>query len=157
MLFLMFYLRINLLYLILYLVSCATINVDKYNKEEIIGEYKTDDKITFIDIINIRGKQIRTSLLLNQDSTFRLKTCAQETKGIWKIKNDSLLLYCQTKKFNIDSFNYVPFYSQSNQCSQKPQILMIKKKGKKARIIEKDYYSLRQRYILDLRKISTGL
>lgn len=134
------------------MVSCATIKKNINDKEVIIGEYKTQDKITFIDIINVRGKQIRTSLLLNQDSTFQLKTCAQEMNGIWKIKSDSLFLYCQNKKFNIDSFNYVPFYSQSNQCSQKPQILMIKKKG---RIVQKKYHYFNHRSILDLRKINS--
>lgn len=47
-----------------------------------------------------------TTLNLEKDSSFVLKSCGNTLKGDWKIKNDSLLLYIHSNKFNIDSLNF---------------------------------------------------
>ena len=57
--------KTNLLYLLLFLISCTTIKENSYTKEEITGEYKTHDTLTFFDIINVRGKQVSTFIAIS--------------------------------------------------------------------------------------------
>jgi hypothetical protein len=51
---------------------------------------------------------IGTTIKLEKDSTFYMKTCGNIGEGNWKIKKDSLLLYPSSIKYAIDSLNKIP-------------------------------------------------
>jgi hypothetical protein len=129
------------------------INKNPTVKDDIVGDYISNDKFGYNDIIHLRARQVRTSLLLFEHGKFHMKTCAMEISGTWQIEKGNLYLYCQSRKFIIDRFNYDPEYSSATLCSEKPDIFKIKK----GRLIQKNHsLNIRKRYILELRKIEVS-
>lgn len=104
-------------------ISCST------TKNSIIGTYSSI-KQNWKDnlFINYEIWANGTTLNLEKDSSFALTSCGNTLKGDWKIKNDSLLLYIQSNKFNIDSLNHLPEWKvQLETENKKPYFYIIKK------------------------------
>ena len=94
----------------------------------IIGNYKTTEPTIMeqgFKQLTYSSRIVGTVLTLNKDSTFYLKNCSQIITGGWKTKENSLLLYCNTKKFIIDSLNYAEKNSKYIVCDNTPYIYKI--------------------------------
>lgn len=92
--------------LIILLISCSSTKTSK----EIIGFYKSK-KYNFIEhyIILFSGKSyaIGEILKLKKDSTYVYNTCGNVISGYWRIRGDTLLLFCQKFRYKRDSLNRV--------------------------------------------------
>ncbi|MFL9835688.1 hypothetical protein [Chryseobacterium terrae] len=55
-------------------------------------------------------------LNLKNDSTYTMSTCAQTSKGIWKLKNNKITLFCKEKRMAIDSLNQLQKFAKGKIC-----------------------------------------
>ncbi|MCX8531552.1 hypothetical protein [Chryseobacterium luquanense] len=55
-------------------------------------------------------------LNLKSDSTYTMTTCAQNIKGIWKLKESKVILICEEKKMIIDSLNNLQKFAKGKIC-----------------------------------------
>ncbi|MCW4468191.1 hypothetical protein OGH69_04365 [Flavobacterium sp. MFBS3-15] len=60
------------------------------------------------------------TLQLNADSTCVFRNCAMAMSGNWKTSGDSVLVYYNKKRFNIDSLNTDPKYIEFLKCDSIP-------------------------------------
>lgn len=111
------------LFLFVILISC------KAEKNEIVGIYSSNSSTlhSLVGSINNEIYTVGTSLNIKKDSTFIKKTCANIIEGKWEIKKDSLLLYCKTNKYIIDSLNNIPEWKDKLKVnSEKPEVFLKK-------------------------------
>lgn len=133
-------------YLVLFfslLTSCVT------HKESVIGEYKSAkcDKIYSIFLrINHTAVIKGSSLCLAIDSTFKETNCGNIITGIFKVKNDSLYLFCQQNQYKNDSINQI----KKLDCYEKPMVFSISRNKLKAMIKLKGH---RRKVLLYLEKV----
>jgi hypothetical protein len=111
--------------------------------------YNQNSVENVLDYFSNRKYLIGTSIKLNNDSTFIFKNCSQNMIGYWKIKNDTLLLFCKEKKFLIDSLNYSDKYKEGIICSKEP----FKYKIKGTHLLTKNFQQNKY-YYQDLEKIN---
>ncbi len=69
---------------------------------------------------------VDAKLVLNKDKSYFSETCVLNEKGIWKVKDDSLFLYCQEKSFKNESLYKVDSLKQVLNCWEMPTIWVIK-------------------------------
>ena len=80
-----------------------------------------------VDMIRYKGNYTLNEILtLNQDSTYVYKMCAQLEKGRWVGRNDTIFLYCESRRFHIDSLNYEKKYYKGTICPELPYAWVIK-------------------------------
>ena len=110
--------------IIVLIYSCAVRNTN-----QIIGHYKSQKSTNRIKATldyYLSGKiYVLDSLSINKDSTFRYKISGNTMTGNWKTKNDSLVLFIKTNRFNIDSLNYSKRYPKDTVTFKKPMSFKI--------------------------------
>jgi hypothetical protein len=102
----------------------------------------------FFDEINELG----VTLHLKNDSTFILSTCGNKFFGYYKLKSDSLILYCEkmvSRKDTNDVYKYevpdrIPYYIVDNKTlyykdKEKSKLYYFKDKERKTKVV-KYYY-----------------
>lgn len=83
-----------------------------------------------MDMIKFRGNYTLNEILtLNKDSTYVYKMCAQLEEGKWRFQNDTIKLYCESRKFHIDSLNYIEKYKKGTICPELPDLWLKKGDG----------------------------
>ena len=88
--------------------------------------YKSS-KGEIVDMIRYRDNYTLNEILtLNQDSAYVYKMCAQLEKGRWVAKKNTLFLYCETRRFHIDSLNYETKYYKGTICPELPNTWVVK-------------------------------
>lgn len=94
------------------------------NKWDLSGEY-ANKTYSLIEKILLQANNatyvLHSKIVLNQDSTYIYTTCGTEMKGIWNVKNDSLILNCKQNKYHNDSINKI----RPPSCGTKPIIFLI--------------------------------
>lgn len=81
-----------------------------------------------VDMVRYRANyRLNEILTLNKDSTYVYKMCAQLENGRWAAKGDTVFLYCESRRFHIDSLNYVKKYYKGTICPDLPDIWIVKK------------------------------
>ena len=91
----------------------------------ITGTYKSNIPNAAARFLTGQSYATGTILKVNKDSTYSMTTCSQLWLGRWKVKKDSLYLYCSDVKFIIDSLNYVEKYKKGTICSKTPEAYSI--------------------------------
>jgi len=91
--------------LVVLLSACAS----KKTFIDVAGEYQSK-KYNFVQQIYMgyvqnRTYPLRSSIFLNRDSTFIEKNCGNTAKGIWLLKNDTIIMETFSNRFNNDSLN----------------------------------------------------
>ncbi len=112
--------------------SCKTYDNEK---RVLVGNYKSGKTKGIASILDKTAYIIGSELSLNKDSTYTYNTCGNISEGIWKVRNDSLFLYCKTNKYQIDSLNIVGFNGIFAKCNPVPTILFIKGNSLENRMI----------------------
>ena len=84
-------------YMITILLGFSTLFCSSNHPDDISGIYKSPK--------NSKSNQLifgifvtELELNLKNDSTYIMSTCAQNSKGIWKLKEDKIILICKEKK-----------------------------------------------------------
>lgn len=65
-------------------------------------------------------------LIFNEDKSYFYETCSLNEKGTWKIKGDSLFLFCQEKGFKNENLYNIDSLKQVVICREIPTIWVIK-------------------------------
>ncbi|RDI12138.1 hypothetical protein [Flavobacterium sp. AG291] len=120
--------KLRLIILVL-ITSCSS------NKIDITGNYKSTAS-TIDSFFN--NYPTGSTIKINIDKSFEREDCAQITKGHWRVKGDSLYLYCDEIRFIIDSLNNNPKYKKGTICGTKPDVFYIDKNVLKRTQINKD-------------------
>lgn len=111
-------------------LSCAP----SKNKWDLSGEY-TSKTYSLMQKILLQANNttyvLHAKIILNQDSTYIYTTCGTEMKGIWHVKNDSLILNCKQNKYHNDSINKI----RPPSCGTKPLIFLIDYKNKELKAV----------------------
>jgi hypothetical protein len=115
--------------------SCKTYNNEK---RVLVGNYNSVKNKGLASILDKSAYIIGSQLTLNKDSTYKYSTCGNISEGIWRVKNDSVFLYCKTNKYQIDSLNIVGFNGVFAKCNTTPTILFIKGNSLENRMIIDD-------------------
>ncbi len=68
--------------------------------QSILGSYKSTKPF-----LSIGNYTIGNTLCVKNDNTFLYETCGEIIRGKWKLKLDSLFLYCTTYTYKNDSLN----------------------------------------------------
>lgn len=96
---------------------------------ELVGKYESTGQYGVRSLWNrYVKKQISSSgssIDLNTDSTFKHTTCGNILTGKWCVKEDTLLLFCESNKYAIDSFNQYGFNGKFMECSEKPDRYLV--------------------------------
>lgn len=81
----------------------------KFNKFVYSGKFPIDAKVT-----------------LNKDKSYYSETCVLNERGLWKLRNDSIFLYCQERSFKTESMNNIDSLNQVTVCRETPSIWILK-------------------------------
>lgn len=113
---------ILLLILIIILISACSSSFDnkeypiiysskntKFNKFIYNGKFPLDAKVT-----------------LNKDKSYFYETCVLNEKGIWKVKDDSIFLFCKERTFKDKNLYKIDSLKQVVICRDAPGIWVIK-------------------------------
>ena len=73
------------------------------------------------------------TLKLNRDSTYFMETCGNHILGLWQLSGDSLLLFCRSNRFRIDSLNRTGFNGHYPSCGDRPEIFIRERNILKSR------------------------
>ena len=65
------------------------------------------------------------SLELKKDFTYTYRTCGNIETGTWERRGDSLLLFCQSNRYRVDSLNQSGWQGKFAGCSNKPDVFII--------------------------------
>lgn len=65
------------------------------------------------------------SLELKKDLTYTYRTCANIETGTWERRGDSLLLFCRSNRYRVDSLNQSGLWGKFAGCSNKPSVFII--------------------------------
>ncbi|WP_395044439.1 hypothetical protein [Flavobacterium sp.] len=115
------------LFLFLFILTSFSCSKKTY---VIYGKYETSKEKTFNRLLNnlsFKSYYVGIEIMINSDSSFEYKNCSQKINGSWKISNDSLQLFCNKRKFIIDSLNNSIKYSQWTKCDSLPLVYKIKR------------------------------
>lgn len=66
----------------------------------ITGKYKSYTPLLSTEIYTIGN-----TLIVRKDSSYTYTTCSSVSEGNWRVKGDSLYLYCSNFRYRIDSLN----------------------------------------------------
>lgn len=116
-----YYQKIVFLLSIILISSCSS-NFD--SKEDPIVY---SSKNTQLNMLIYSGKfPVDEKLVFNDDKSYFYETCSLNEKGTWKIKGDSLFLYCQEKGFKNENLYNIDSLKQVVICRENPTIWVIK-------------------------------
>jgi len=105
------------LLLILLVVSCSGTK----NSTDISGTYASDVPGAAEQFLSDKRYTTGDTLELHKDSTYMHTICAQISHGRWKVKGDSLYLFCNDIRFKIDSLNTMEQYKKGTICGTAPE------------------------------------
>lgn len=109
---------------IIFLVSCSNTPSNK----DIIGIYKSKEYniIENYLILSSEKTYVKGSKLeIRTDSSFIFSTCGNISNGFWKLKSDTLLLFCLKFNYKNDSLNSV----LNTKCSTEPDKFFVNSDG----------------------------
>ncbi|WCM43288.1 hypothetical protein MG290_06410 [Flavobacterium sp. CBA20B-1] len=69
---------------------------------------------------------IDAKLILNKDKSYFSETCVLNEKGIWKVKDDSIFLFCNERTFKDKNLYKIDSLKQVVICRDTPEIWVIK-------------------------------
>lgn len=123
-----------ILLLCIFFCSCS-----KQNSEQIFGTYTSPDN-TNINRLKYDAFVLQLTLKLNEDYTYEYSTCAQKESGRWSLNDGQLSLFCEEKKFIIDSFNHIEKYKKGTICGSLQTLSYEKGKlYRNIKILNKDH------------------
>lgn len=103
-------------------------------KWDLFGEYNSKT-YSLIEKVLLQANNatyvLHSKIILNQDSSYIYTTCGSEMKGIWNVKNDSLILNCKQNKYHNDSINKI----RPPSCGTKPIIFLIDYNNKELKAV----------------------
>ncbi|MCU7617613.1 hypothetical protein NZ698_10430 [Chryseobacterium sp. PBS4-4] len=126
----------------LFMIFILLLSCSPEKTEQIFGVY-TSPEVSYLNKLKHGNFFIKLKLNLREDYTYEYSTCAQKESGKWKIVNDQLELYCEKKRFIIDSFNHLEKYKRGKICN--PVQIFSYEKGKlqqNIKVQNKDYKML---------------
>ena len=90
----------------------------------LIGQYESEG-ISFLEkpsffFSGFYGYSMGAELSLHPDFSFEYSTCANLMTGSWKASKDSLFLYVEENRYQIDSLNQVGFQGKFAKTSDQP-------------------------------------
>lgn len=113
-------------YMIIFSFGFSMLFCSSKNQDTVCGIYKSPNNSKANQLIF--GSFItELKLDLKNDSTYTMSTCAQNSKGIWKLKDDKIILICKEKRMTIDSLNNLPKFAKGKICGA-DEIFNIKNK-----------------------------
>lgn len=118
-------LKTLLLFLFIALLSCK-----QETSNDLTGTYESirysvfERPLESLKRINDR-RAVGTTLILNSDSSYQETTCGNIMTGTWRVKNDSLLLFCENNRWRIDSLQVFGFNGTWPGVPEKPQSFFI--------------------------------
>lgn len=116
-----YYQKIAFLLSIILISSCSS----NFDSKEYPIIYSS--KNTQFNMLIYSGKfPVDEKLVLNEDKNYFYETCSLKENGIWKLKGDSLFLYCHEKSFKTESMNNVDSLKQVVVCRETPSTWVIK-------------------------------
>lgn len=133
------------IFIVLLLPGCQS-----YRQATIVGEYHSRKfgRMAQAYLYYFRNTTyvVRSTLMLKPDSSYELENCGNIETGHWKIYRDSLLLFCESNRFRMDSLNINGFLGKSPDCGDgRPEVYeieghLLKQKAKSGRIIILNYF-----------------
>ncbi|SFN71037.1 hypothetical protein SAMN05421741_109104 [Paenimyroides ummariense] len=121
MIFKIYYQNIVFLLSIILISSCSS----NFDSKEYPIIYSS--KNTQFNMLIYSGKfPIDEKLVFNEDKSYFYETCSLNEKGTWKIKGDSLFLFCQEKGFKNENLYKIDSLKQVIICRKTPTIWIIK-------------------------------
>lgn len=69
-------------------------------RTNIPGKYNS-----YTPLISTENYTIGNTLIVRKDSSYTYTTCSSVSEGNWRVKGDSLYLYCSNFRYRIDSLN----------------------------------------------------
>jgi hypothetical protein len=119
---------------------------------EIFGKYESVKKNSIqksVDYFSNKHYLVDISLSIKKDSSFLFENCSMKIEGYWKLKSDSLFLYCKEKKFIIDSLNSDEKYKLYLKSDSLPLVYL-----KKDNHLVKESLNNNSIYFQDLKKVN---
>ena len=121
MVFKIYYQKIVFLLSVILISSCSS----NFDSKEYPIVYSS--KNTQFNMLIYSGKfPVDEKLVFNEDKSYLYETCSLKENGIWKVKDDSLFLYCQERSFKNENLYKVDSLKQIVVCRETPAIWVIK-------------------------------
>ncbi|MGO4708225.1 hypothetical protein AB4Y90_03715 [Chryseobacterium sp. 2TAF14] len=101
---------------VLFVILISLLSCSAKKTEQVFGVYVAPE-YNYINKLKYGNFIPQLTLKLNEDYTYEYLTCAQIEKGKWKLTENRLELYCEEKKFILDSINSNEKYKKGKICS----------------------------------------